>query len=67
MPWCFVKVIKMMVPFICTDSHKIKTIRKKWVVKCYMSDKFDYTTARVYSRHFEKKKYERNLKYELLG
>ena len=42
-------------------------IKKKWAVKCYRSDKFDYTTARVCSRHFEKKDYERNLKYELLG
>ena len=36
-------------------------------MKCYRSDKFDYTAARVCSRHFEKKDYERNFRYELLG
>ena len=49
-----VKVVRIMVQFIC--AH----IKKKWVVKCYRSDKFDC----VCSRHFERKDYE---KYELLG
>ena len=63
MPWCCL--------FGCSESGENGgtihiLIKNKWVVKCYRSDKFDYTTARVCNRHFEKKDYDGNLKCELL-
>ena len=70
MPWCCV--------FGCSESgendgtlhmHRFPSkdpIKRKWVVKCYRSNKFDYKTARVCSRHFDKKDYVINLKYEQL-